>query len=458
MASITVTALRARWRGADRWLSDGGGRGGGRLVARITRDGPLLYFQYFNDGKRKWWPLGPYREEGLPAGMNLVEARNKAAELATMYRNGITDLHAHFAREKEAQERARREAEEARQRELEAAQRGTLKQMLDAYVAHLKRQGKITGKHVEGLFKRHVFEADVALGAKRASDVTVDEIVALVAKLTEAGKGRTAAILRSYLRAAYSLAIRSRTDPDAPLAMRAFGVTANPVADIGALSRYTKARDRVLSGPELVAYLARLEKLPAGPVRDSLLLGVYLGGQRPAQLLRARSADVDLSGETITLHDPKGARQQPRVHVVPLVTEASEILSPRLKALKDGEPLFSTDTRTCLRPETISNEVAEIVKKMVKAKEAREPFQLRDVRRTVETMLAGLKVSSDVRAELQSHGLGGVQKRHYDQHKYMREKKQALETWARHIKQLKTGETAKVVPMRGKQRRQGARA
>ena len=143
---------------------------------------------------------------------------------------------------------------------------------------------------------------------------------------------------------------------------------------------------------------------------------------------------------------------------MPLVKEATDILAPRLKALKAGEPLFSSDEKTNLRPETLSHEVADIVEKMVKAKEARETFQLRDVRRTVETMLAGLGVSSDVRAELQSHGLGGVQKRHYDQHKYMREKKQALETWARHIKQLKSGETAKVVPMRRKRRGQEARA
>ena len=60
-------------------------------------------------------------------------------------------------------------------------------------------------------------------------------------------------------------------------------------------------------------------------------------------------------------------------------------------------------------------------------------------------MLAGLKVTSDVRAEVQSHGLGGVQKRHYDKHKYMLEKKQALEKWARHVHKLKAGETAEVI-------------
>jgi hypothetical protein len=71
-------------------------------------------------------------------------------------------------------------------------------------------------------------------------------------------------------------------------------------------------------------------------------------------------------------------------------------------------------------------------------------------------MLAGLGVSSDVRAQLQSHGLGGVQTRHYDRHDYMAEKRQALEQWARHIKQLRTG-PAKVVPIRNRRRgRQGA--
>ena len=55
---------------------------------------------------------------------------------------------------------------------------------------------------------------------------------------------------------------------------------------------------------------------------------------------------------------------------------------------------------------------------------------MRDLRRTVETMLASLKVSSDFRAQLQSHGLGGVQHRHYDRYSYALEKIQALEKGA----------------------------
>ena len=66
--------------------------------------------------------------------------------------------------------------------------------------------------------------------------------------------------------------------------------------------------------------------------------------------------------------------------------------------------------------------MADISTALVEARAVREPFQLRDLRRTCETMLAGLGVSSDIRAQLQSHGLGGVQNRHYDRHDYAPEK------------------------------------
>jgi hypothetical protein len=68
--------------------------------------------------------------------------------------------------------------------------------------------------------------------------------------------------------------------------------------------------------------------------------------------------------------------------------------------------------------------------------EARESFQLRDLRRTCETQMAALKISRDLRAQLQSHGLGGVQARHYDRHSYFAEKKQALQKWAKHLRRL----------------------
>ncbi len=63
----------------------------------------------------------------------------------------------------------------------------------------------------------------------------------------------------------------------------------------------------------------------------------------------------------------------------------------------------------------------------------KDAFQLRDVRRSCETRLAALGVSRDLRAQLQSHGLGGVQAKHYDRHDYMTEKAAALNAWVKYL-------------------------
>jgi hypothetical protein len=60
--------------------------------------------------------------------------------------------------------------------------------------------------------------------------------------------------------------------------------------------------------------------------------------------------------------------------------------------------------------------------------DAVEGFQLKRVRSGVETLLAAHQVSREIRGYVQSHGLTGIQARHYDD--YMLEKRHALEVLA----------------------------
>ena len=442
MARRMLTPADLRWNGKDRWESDGGARGEGRLAARITDTRTLLYFRYRVDGQNRALPIGAFNPTGR-AGLSLKEARAKCRPLAELLRAGVTDLHAHLRREQEARERAAREADKAARRAAEDAKRGTLTQLCEAYVAHLEHQGKQAKGDVKSIFTLHVQEADAELAARRAAEIDPEAFAGLIGQLVDKGKGRTAGKLRSYLRSAYALAAASHTDPSAPLGLRAFGIRTNPLAGIPALSKFNRARDRVLNGPEMGALLRRIEALPVDQPRDALLLTLALGGQRPAQLLRVTAKDVDLAGETVTLRDPKGKRNTPRLHVLPLVPEALTILERRITGLDCDDKLFT------MRPEALSVAVADLSAAMVKDKEAREPFQLRDLRRTCETMLASLSVSSDVRAQLQSHGLGGVQNRHYDRHDYAPEKKRTLELWRSHLETLKEnkGQKSNVVPL-----------
>lgn len=48
-------------------------------------------------------------------------------------------------------------------------------------------------------------------------------------------------------------------------------------------------------------------------------------------------------------------------------------------------------------------------------------------------------ISKDVRAQVQSHGLGGIQGRHYDKHTYMPEKTAALTAWEAHLETAPAG-------------------
>ncbi|NZA00589.1 hypothetical protein H0I39_00175 [Ottowia beijingensis] len=98
--------------------------------------------------------------------------------------------------------------------------------------------------------------------------------------------------------------------------------------------------------------------------------------------------------------------------------------------------------------DTLSAAVTEMSKAMVKAEEARSSFSLRDIRRTCETQLAALGVSKDVRGQLLSHGLGGVQDRNYDRHSYWSEKVRALKSWEKRLKAVAQGKNEKVTPIR----------
>jgi integrase len=62
-----------------------------------------------------------------------------------------------------------------------------------------------------------------------------------------------------------------------------------------------------------------------------------------------------------------------------------------------------------------------------------EPFSARDLRRTCESRLAALGITKDIRAQLLSHGISGVQAKHYDRYSYLTEKREALDQWAEYL-------------------------
>lgn len=383
---------------------------------------------------------------------NLDDARAEARRLQTLIdqEQDPRQLKKDAAEAKVAA-RAAREAAKAAE---EAAKRYTLRALCEAYTAHLEAQDKArSAAATRSAFKCHVFShADIADAP--ANQVTPHQIAALVRKVREAGKERTAGILRSYLSAAFNAAKRAPFDSAMPADLIAFAVEHSPVDAIPAIA--ANRGQRTLTADELKTYIAHLgDSLPD----RALMLALYAGGQRMAQLLRATVADYTHETQTLRLWDGKGKRREPREHLLPLAPVAAGIVESLIARARERETeraknegrepafsglwLFSTHGRVPMTFETPGIRAADICATM-----KGEPFNLRDIRRTVETMLAGMGISKDTRAQLLSHGLSGVQSAHYDRHSYTTEKRNALTAWEQRLNEIiKGGKTSNVTRM-----------
>jgi integrase len=227
-------------------------------------------------------------------------------------------------------DQARAAAEEASVVARRKAERGSLEALFRVYVSTL--EGRQSHYDAQSIFKLHVSAPFPALVARPAAQVKAEELRDVLARLIDAGKGRTAAKLRAYPRAAFGLAMRASLDPTLPEALTAFDVQSNPADRLPSLAQFSKALDRALTLPELNAFWRRLEGAIDSPARDALIACLYLGGQRPTQLLRSTVQHVDITGATITLLDPKGRNRHsnPRRHVLPILDDLAPVIRRRI--------------------------------------------------------------------------------------------------------------------------------
>lgn len=148
------------------------------------------------------------------------------------------------------------------------------------------------------------------------------------------------------------------------------------------------------------------------------------------------------------IRDGKGRRKVARNHDVPLIPAARAALDAMGQQL--GPYLFTVSAgQSGAAYLTVQHRVRAIAEAMEQAGELEKgPFTVCGLRRTVETRLSAARLQPFDMAQLQSHGLGGVQARHYNKHDYLREKRAALET----LHRLLTGTAANVTPIKSVQR------
>lgn len=417
--SRTLTARTTESLKPRQAASEPLGYGAGTLEAQGRKDGVRWFFRYGKPQRRV--PLPDYNTEGAP--LSLAEARIKARALSARYlelKGQGRDLLETLQAEKRAAERER--AAEQRQAEEQGADPITFGALMAAYIARMEQAGKVSTYDVANTVENHIKRHQEQWN-KLANELALDDVLMILEPLTTAGKLTTARKVRAYIRSAYTLGLRARTSAQAS-AFRRFQITSNPAADSAPVEGANNARHIALSLADLRAIWKRANRSdePIGPLVRAFLL---LGGQRFEQLRRATLADV--ADERLTLLDSKGKRTQPRRHVLPILPEAQAAID-EMRGAGLGPFLFTlTHGESAADRSGSGKRVRAMACRMVDDGEISKPFTLGALRSTVETQLAAAGVQSDTLAQLQSHGLSGVQWRHYNRHDYHAEKLAALE-------------------------------
>ena len=217
---------------------------------------------------------------------------------------------------------------------------------------------------------------------------------------------------------------------------------ASPVALVERPGAETE-RERALSDDEIRA-LWPLMGAMGYPFGGFLRLAL-LTGQRRGEVAGMRWADLDLAEATWTL--PASATKAARAHVVPLPPLALSILAeqPHL-----GPFVFSGTGRRSGKRDPAGNTHAgqpcpvsgfakakvRIDKKVSDAEAAVAGWTIHDLRRTAATGMARLGASQFDVARVLNHSDRSVTGKHYNQYEYLKEKREALAMWGRHVESL----------------------
>ncbi|TDK26170.1 DUF4102 domain-containing protein [Luteimonas aestuarii] len=385
----------------------------------------LLVYVARESGRERRMVIGEY---GPAPKLSVSAARRLAKE-----KRALVDL----GRDPWQEAKQARAAAEKRARK-DAPNLGNL---LAAYVEQLKTSGKASWREVDRAIKRHITPRK-ALAKLPADQLQIKDVMPVFHALVRDDKYREAQKLRAYLRAAYTAARGAMTNATMH-AFAGFQIRENPLQDLDVsrpreaaekAAEAAKARKWALSEEQLRAYWKRIS---ADTTAAGALLRFHLltGGQRVEQLARLTTADYDVDAKTITLWDTKGRRQRAHEHIVPLLPDAVKALEAMRQPRQDeagrtvppGPYLFTlTDGDAPAAYHVVWEAVQAVAGAMVEADEVGRLFTPGTIRKTVETRLQAAGVSREIRGYLLSHGLGGVQAKHYEAHDYLNEKRAAL--------------------------------
>jgi integrase len=193
-----------------------------------------------------------------------------------------------------------------------------------------------------------------------------------------------------------------------------------------------KPRSRALSDDELTALFAHVDDVMARAPRTvaTMKIALYTACRR-GELALARWSHFHLDGDAPTWRVPPDLSKTEVEYLVPLVPQAvAELRKLKRDAgrspwvFPNGAADAPADAKILTR--SLNRHLKALAQKKIK------PFTLHDLRRTVRTGLARLQVAPHIAERCLNHAQPGIVAA-YDVHSYAKEKRAALELWAKHL-------------------------
>ena len=258
---------------------------------------------------------------------------------------------------------------------------------------------------------RRILKADVlpALGAIARGEVTKAHIRALVDSIRAEGHAVHANRVLATIKSVFSWALRKDL------------VAASPCAGLVATREHP--RERVYSDAELRAIVMAVP----GTELEKLVPLILFTATRSEEARSARWEDMDLDRSVWTIPDVK----QGGTHVLRLSTGAMKVLG----GIKRSESSYVFPAPT--KASYIDHPQKAVLK--VRERSGVSDFRLHTLRTTVRTRLSELGVAPDVGERILGHTIGKIRSI-YDKHDYLPQMRVAMETWARKLAAVVTGE------------------
>jgi integrase len=214
---------------------------------------------------------------------------------------------------------------------------------------------------------------------------------------------------------------------------------------------------RILNDRELAAFWRAMRRMPYpyGPLYQLLILS----GLRLNEVADASWAEFELDKKlwTIPAERMKGKAGKAKPHAVPLTAEMVKILDG-LPRFTKGQHLFSTDfgEKSVWVNDKVKQRLDRRMLRTLRAmarkngddadKVRLEHWVNHDLRRTLRSGLSQLRVNSDIAEAVLAHvkpGIRGV----YDRYDLLNEKREALELWSAHLRDIIEPPPANVVKL-----------